>query len=258
MIEERLKAISGGDKLTVDVKFEEPITFEPTARLLLVGNSHARFSDMSSAVWNGLLVLHFNISVPREFQDRRLGQKLRAELPGIFRLAMIAWRVLRKRGVFSPSRVSDRLTHSFRLRSNPPKMFFQECVVADDEAFVTRRDVMTEFRNFCNIWNYRGKHSRESVFDELRRQFPYVREEWRDVDIRSGFGAVEKQRVRAFVGIRFSEIEPYRSAVLDDHVSEAFKFQSDAERAAASAKHAAQKATKEAGRSAAAAKRKHQ
>jgi P4 family phage/plasmid primase-like protien len=200
VIEERLKAISGGDKLTVDVKFKEPVTFEPTARLLLAGNSQARFTDMSNAVWNRLVVLYFNNSVPRQKQDRHLGDKLRAELSGIFRLSMIAWRVLRKRGDFAPSHVSDTLVQQFRLRSNPPKMFFEECFTADDEAFVTRREVMSEFRNFCNVWGYLGRHSRESVFDELRRQFRYVREEWREFEERRSIAVVKKVRVRAFAG----------------------------------------------------------
>jgi hypothetical protein len=213
---------------------------------------------MSNAVWNRLLVVHFNNSVPRSKQDRHLGDKLRAELPGIFRLSMIAWRVLRRRGDFAPSCVSDALVAQFRLRSNPPKMFFEECFTADDEAFVTRREVMNEFKNFCSVWGYLGRHSRESVFDELRRQFPYAREEWRDFDERYSIAVVKTVRARAFVGIRFLGLEPNRSCVLDDSVSAALRCQEQAERAAHKAKDAAKRAAKEAGRAAAASKRKLQ
>lgn len=258
VIEERLKAISGGDKLTVDVKFEQPVTFTPTARLLLVGNSQARFSDMSNAIWNRLLILFWNNSVPRELQDRRLGNKLRSELSGIFRMVMIAWRVLRNRGDFVPSVTSDALVQQFRLRSNPPKMFFEECFAADDEAFVTRREIMSEFRNFCNAWGYLGKHSRESVFDELRRHFSHVREGWRDYQVRNGLSAAKTVRARAFVGIRYVGLESYRSSQIDDSVAAAFKCQEQAERAAHRAKDAAKKAAKEAGRASSAANRKLQ
>ena len=45
-------------------------------------------------------------------------------------------------------------------------------------AFVTRREVMSEFHDFCNVWGYLGEHLRESVFDELPASSPTWREEW--------------------------------------------------------------------------------
>lgn len=248
---ERLKAISGGDKVTQDIKNEEPITVVPTARILASGNSPLRYADTSNGIWNRQRILHFNNVVPRQSQDLQLGEKLRAELPGIFRLVMLAWLRLRKRGDFVASDISDNLVQQFRLRSNPPKMFAEECYVERDEGFVFRGEVMRQFRLFCQRWSYKGGHSRESVFDELRRQFPYLREEWRS---RPGDGV----RDRVFVGIHFS---PEDASDLDKRpddslVAEAVRYREEAERSVRQSRDAAKKAAKEAGRASSAANRK--
>lgn len=246
---ERLKAISGGDKVTQDIKNEEPITVVPTARILASGNSPLRYADTSNGIWNRQRIIHFNNIVPREFQDLRLGEKLRAELPGIFRLVMLAWLRLRKRGDFVQSAISDNLVQQFRLRSNPPKMFAEECFVEHDEEFVLRRDIMKQFRLFCQRWSYKGGHSRESVFDELRRHFPYVREEWRSR--RDGV------RDRAFIGIRFSpeDASDVDKSPDDSLVAEALRYREEAERSVRRSRDAAKKAAKEAGRASSAATR---
>lgn len=249
---ERFKAISGGDKITQDVKNQEPVTFVPTARLLASGNSPIRYADSSNGIWNRQIVLHFNNVVPRDQQDRQLGDKLRSELAGIFTLIMLAWLRLRSRGEFCCSAVSERLVRQFRLRSNPPRMFVEECYVADDSAFVLRGEIMDKFRRFCLRWNYKGGHSRESVFDELRRQFPHAREVWRSKGL--------SKRDRAFVGIRFSPEDASELEKLPDDslLAEAVRQREEAERSARIARDASKKAAKEAGRAASAAKRRRQ
>lgn len=179
-IEEKVKSISGGDRMTCDVKNKKPVTFKPTAKLMMAGNTPARFSDTSNAIWNRLIVLHFNNIVDRNEQDRELTNKLRAELPGIFRLAMLAWREMRRRGDLTPSKVSSRLVNEFRLCSNAPAMFFVEEIEEALGEFMLRSEVFDGFGRFCALWGYTGKHNRDTVFAELRRRFPNATEGQRD------------------------------------------------------------------------------
>jgi len=190
---ERIKALSSGDRQTQDLKHRDSVTYTPTARLVLVSNEEPRFSDSSAALWDRLSVLHFSRTVPKDERDLQLGVKLKDELPGIFNLAMAALKRLYDRGQFVHSAVSVRLVKEFQLKSNPPRMFVEECLVAKDSRCETREQIVRSFRHFCLTWNFSGKHSRDKIFAEVRRRFPWVEE---------GQRTWRKVRERVFFGIR--------------------------------------------------------
>lgn len=85
--EERVKWLVGGDTLSARRMREDFSSFAPTHKLLVVANHMPRVDDRSDAFWRRLRVVRFDVSfVGRE--DRTLGEKLRAEAPGI-----LAWAV---------------------------------------------------------------------------------------------------------------------------------------------------------------------
>jgi putative DNA primase/helicase len=84
--EGKLKAISGGDKITAHFMRQDDFTFEPQFKLLLAGNHRPRMRSADDAMRRRMQVVPFRHK-PKNV-DKQLREKLRLELPGILRWAI--------------------------------------------------------------------------------------------------------------------------------------------------------------------------
>jgi len=85
---EMLKKLSGGDVITADRKYKEPLSFINTARLIINANELPRFSELNDAILERFVLIRF----PRTFRDDKVNtnliNELLEELPGIFNLVV--------------------------------------------------------------------------------------------------------------------------------------------------------------------------
>ena len=85
---EMIKKLSGGDVITADRKYKEPISFVNTARLLISANELPRFSELNDAILERFVLIRF----PRTFRDHQVNtnllEELLEELPGMFNLVI--------------------------------------------------------------------------------------------------------------------------------------------------------------------------
>ncbi len=94
--EGNIKALVSGDRISFDRKYEKAISVELTARLQFLCQRVAEVEDRSDAIFDRLLVIAFENTIPENQRDRRLKYKLFAELPGIFSWSMEGLRRLRQ------------------------------------------------------------------------------------------------------------------------------------------------------------------
>ena len=95
VVVERLLSISGEDAITVDRKFQEPVTAKLSTRLMIFSNELPRLGDSSGALAGRMIVLRLTESFYGR-EDHDLGAKLQAELPGILLWAVVGWQRLRE------------------------------------------------------------------------------------------------------------------------------------------------------------------
>lgn len=85
---EMLKKLSGGDVITADRKYKEPLSYVNTARLIINANELPRFSELNDAILERFVLIRF----PRTFRDDKVNtnliNELLEELPGIFNLVV--------------------------------------------------------------------------------------------------------------------------------------------------------------------------
>lgn len=80
----RIKDLTGGDTLTGRVPYgKAAITFDPTHKLMLVGNHKPVITDTSSGMWSRIVLIPFDVVIPKERRDRQLLDKLKNEGSGI-------------------------------------------------------------------------------------------------------------------------------------------------------------------------------
>lgn len=81
--EAKLKAITGGDKISARKMRQDFFEFAPQFKLLLAGNHKPHFKTVDRAIKRRLHLIEFKFNVPAEQCDKTLDEKLWAEAPGI-------------------------------------------------------------------------------------------------------------------------------------------------------------------------------
>ncbi|EIC8527605.1 toprim domain-containing protein, partial [Salmonella enterica] len=119
-----LKAITGGDAVSVDPKYKDAYSTHIPAVILAVNNNPMRFTDRSGGVSRRRVILHFPEQIAPEERDPQLKNKIARELAVIVRQLM--------------QRFSDPMTARALLQSQQNS----------DEALSIKRDADPTF-DFC-------------------------------------------------------------------------------------------------------------
>ncbi|MEG5984066.1 primase-helicase zinc-binding domain-containing protein [Enterobacter kobei] len=83
-----LKAITGGDAVSVDPKYQNPYSTHIPAVILAVNNNPMRFTDRSGGVSRRRVIIHFPDQIAPEERDPQLRDKIACELAIIVRQLM--------------------------------------------------------------------------------------------------------------------------------------------------------------------------
>ncbi|ENS0171164.1 primase-helicase zinc-binding domain-containing protein [Citrobacter freundii] len=119
-----LKAITGGDAVPVDPKYQNPYSTHIPAVILAVNNNPMRFTDRSGGVSRRRVIIHFPEQIAPEERDPQLRDKIARELAVIVRQLM--------------QKFSDPMTARALLQSQQNS----------DEALSIKRDADPTF-DFC-------------------------------------------------------------------------------------------------------------
>lgn len=104
----RIKELTGGDTLNGRVPYgKADICFQPTHKLMIVGNHKPEISDMSHGMWRRVMLIGFEQTIPQANRDPHLHEKLKGEGPGILNWALAGLRAWRHSGLQIPKAVRD-------------------------------------------------------------------------------------------------------------------------------------------------------
>ena len=171
--EGKLKAFVGGDLMTFDRKFLEPLQVNPTARLVFATNKLPKFADRSEGIWRRFVPLPCEATVAPKDQDHELAKKLEGELSGIFNWALRGLTSLRARGRFNVPEASKRLRAEHRGVSHPELQFLgQECEERAGTEVVCQ-DLYHRYQEWCDDGGHTALSDGE-FGKALKRRFPKV------------------------------------------------------------------------------------
>ena len=86
--ESKLKALTGGDKITARFMRQDFFEFIPQFKLLIVGNHKPSIRNVDEAMRRRLHMIPFTVTIPPAKRDRRLPDRLLAERDGILAWAL--------------------------------------------------------------------------------------------------------------------------------------------------------------------------
>ena len=136
LAEARVKDLTGGDTLTGRTLYaKEAITFQPSHKLVMVGNHMPEVHDTSHGMWRRMLLIPFDQVILDQDQDPDLLPKLKQEGPGVLNWALAGLRDYRANGLCIP-KVVDILgcdpRHTGALNSDQDNSIGGAAGIADD------------------------------------------------------------------------------------------------------------------------------
>lgn len=128
MAEALTKQLTGGDKIRARRMRQDFWEFVPTFKLWLAANHKPRITGTDMAIWRRIKVIPFTVTIPAEEKDPHMGDKLKAELPGILAWAIRGCQKWQRNGLAEPDEVRAA-TDRYRAEQDVVGSWIAECCV---------------------------------------------------------------------------------------------------------------------------------
>jgi putative DNA primase/helicase len=153
------KAMVGGeDEVYADVKNRDAITFKPEAKFWWAMNDAPRTVDRSDAIFNRLIVIPFNRSIPQSERIPDLVAKLSSERAGIFN-EILPWYVrLCRAGKFEQVEQSMKKLQEYKAANDTEASYLADRTTRDPNGRVQSQPLYDDYRFWCERNGFRAKN----------------------------------------------------------------------------------------------------
>lgn len=127
---EKMKSLTGGDRLSARFLHSEFFDFNPVAKFWLAVNHRPSVNDPTYSFWRRCHEIPFNVTFGPDKQDKNLIDKLTEELPGILHWAIDGCLLWQKEGFERPQAIIDA-TEEYRGETDSVGHFLDECTERD-------------------------------------------------------------------------------------------------------------------------------
>jgi len=150
--EERVKALTGGDKIRARFLFQNGFEFYPTAKLWWSVNHKPVVRDTTHAMWRRIRLIPFEARFDPELGNwepkEKLLAELEAELPGILTWAVKGCLEWQERGLEPVEKVKSA-TEEYRNESDVIERFLEECTIRKAGVEVKASELYDEFKRWA-------------------------------------------------------------------------------------------------------------
>jgi putative DNA primase/helicase len=173
----QFKMLTTGDEITAERKHQQPFTFKNYAQMLFSANRMPPSRDRSHAFYRRWLIIPFTrtFKSSKDGRDRKLREKLYAELPGIFNRALEGLtRLYDQDGFTTPALIQDALG-AYQRDNDTVAAFAKECLNAKERSTITKKDLFRIYRRWCARDGFKPVNQRE-LKKSLTQLFPALDE----------------------------------------------------------------------------------
>jgi putative DNA primase/helicase len=160
LAEAKIKAITGGDRLTARFLYGEFFEFSPQFKLWLATNRLPEVRGTDNGIWRRLCVIPFDVTIPEAERDGSLLDKLRAELPGILNWAIAGCFEWQKTGLLPPESVTNA-GKAYRADMDQVMQFVEDRCVLERGVEATTASLFDAYGQWCGANGERALTKRE-------------------------------------------------------------------------------------------------
>lgn len=143
-----VKHLTGGDPINARHMYGNPFEFQPTHKLILSTNHKPKVRGTDNGIWRRVLLVPWNVVIPKDQQDPTLGAKLRAEAPGILRWCVDGCLAWQRDGLAPPAAVQSA-TDAYRAENNAIERFLAERCTRINSARTPAAEIFRAYETWC-------------------------------------------------------------------------------------------------------------
>ena len=183
--ESRIKQLTGGDIVSARFMRQDFFDYTPQFTLIIVGNHKPGLRSVDEAIRRRFHLIPFNVTIRREERDPELGDKLKAEWPGILQWCIVGCIAWQEQGLNPPAAVIDATAAYLEAEDATAAWIEDECE-RDPNAWERTTNLFSAWRSWADrTGEYAGAQKRFVLNLEAR-----------------GFKEHRKNYGRGFDGIR--------------------------------------------------------
>lgn len=145
--------VTGGD-ISVKKVYMPPFEYSNSTKLIISCNELPYTKDITAGFFRRFIIIPFDAVFSEEIGnlDLKIGEKLLAELPGIFNKILAGWYRLAKQDGFTKSAASGELLKEYVQDSTPHASWYQENVevIYNEDTFVSLQELYDDYRK-CTV-----------------------------------------------------------------------------------------------------------
>jgi len=143
--ESKIKAITGGDKISARFMRQDFFEYAPEFKLLIAGNHKPGLRRVDEAIRRRMNLIPFKITIPKNERDKNLAEKLKAEWSEILYWMIEGCLKWQKEGL-SPPEAVRAATDAYLESEDAIKMWMQECCTLGPQFYATAAALFTSWR----------------------------------------------------------------------------------------------------------------
>lgn len=148
LAESLIKDITGGDTVAARFLYGSLFEFRPECKIWLSTNHKPVIRGADKGIWDRIRLIPFEVRIPDDEQDKQLGRKLQAELPGILTWAVQGCLQWQQEGLSIPQEVMSA-TEAYHQEMDVIGPFLDECCETSPLAYETSKDLYVAYSNWC-------------------------------------------------------------------------------------------------------------
>ncbi|MGE0055994.1 MAG: phage/plasmid primase, P4 family [Hyphomicrobium sp.] len=144
----RLKQLTGGDPIKVRALYQNPISFVPKFKIVVVCNKRPNLDAYDEALKRRIKLIPFDHVVPRDKRDLKLGDKLKAEASGILNFMLEGARIYFNGDIREPAAVREA-TKSYLRDHDSVDSFLKYTTIGSPGAAIGKGELYESYSNYC-------------------------------------------------------------------------------------------------------------
>lgn len=178
-----VKRLTGDATLKGRYMRQDYFEFPRTSKTILITNNKPYIPESGNAIWRRIRLLPFNVTIPPGEQDKLLGEKLKAEWPGILNWLVQGCLDWREHGMEAPDEVLVA-TNTYRAEQDPIAEFLTDCCVRGGPTVrVARTDLFSSYLGWAMQAGEKNPLSRNAFYARIRGLTGVGDDEWRQAGI---------------------------------------------------------------------------
>lgn len=148
---EIFKALTSGDRVDVNIKYQPSISCYLQAKLVFLFNALPSSADYSNGFYRRIIIIPFNRTFNGSEVDVDLTEKLLLELDGILIWALDGLkRLLTNNFRFSNCKASNKCLKQYKSEQNPTGLFLEDCLQPNEKSKIKKSLIFNYYENWCS------------------------------------------------------------------------------------------------------------